>query len=689
MISVNRGSVPAPPGLLGEGSSEAYAAARQHFEADTSDLRQKLFTFQPLYGSDAVRSALSRLFSDKCAFCESPLGKSAESGVVHHFRPKQEAVDEDGTVSRPHYWWLAFRWENLYLACNACVTAAGAQFPVEGARAPIGAKGEALDDERPMLLDPCHDDSELDLEFGYDGSVTGRSRRGEVTVTIFALNRSPLVEARQQAIAVARAAPSEYLQDLTRPYAGALRGVFRSSEVSALVPRVSLLGSFSGAVREALTRVNAGLHRLTDSPPPVGPVVVERLELRNFRSIEHLEFDLASSEDEAPWTMLLGENGHGKTSVLQALGLVLMGQDARDRLGLDLNGLIRYGAKEAEIVAYLRGALEPRRIHVALDGGRFEVDGDDYPLAVAAYGAARIPSTRRRLPGGRTTGRPRVENLFDPATPLVAADRWLTSRAVSEPSFDFCARAIRRLLLESETTVVERKDRRVVLSTSDGPKDLGQLSDGYRSMIALAADIMSFFTTRYGSMDAAEGVVLVDEIGAHLHPRWQMRVVEAFREAFPRLQFVVTTHDPLCLRGLTGARDVVVLRRTDDGQVYSLPRDEIPSVRGLRVDELLTSEVFGLSSTMDPDLERAFDRYYTLLAEPDPGPEVLPEIEDLKKKLDAHHQLGITRRERLVFGIADEHFAAEHNVPGATERAELLAQTKERLRSVWKREDRR
>ena len=493
--------------------------------------------------------------------------------------------------------------------------------------------------------------------------------------------------ARKEAIAAAGANADllAYLLDSTRPYLGALRGVYARPAVPVKRPGWSVLKPVSDLLRKAWTGVTGALHWLTQGPPPVLPVVVERLELRNFRSIEQLKLDLARPEDAASWTMLLGENGHGKTSVLQALALVLMGQDERERLPLDLNDLIRQGAKEAEIVAYLRGTLEPRRIRIARDGGRFEVDGDDDPLAVAAYGAARIPSTRRWRRRGRTTRRPRVENLFDPAIPLVEADRWLAD--LREPSFDFCARAIRRLLLEPESTVVERKDGRVVLSTSDGTKDLSQLSDGYRSMIALAADVMRFFMTRYGSMDAAQGVVLVDEIGAHLHPRWQMRVVEAFREAFPRLQFVVTTHDPLCLRGLTGTRDVVVMRRTDGGQVYSLPREEIPFVQRMRVDELLTSEVFGLNSTIDPDLERAFDRYYALLAAHDRGPEVVREIEKLKKTLDSHRQLGITRRERLVFGIADEHFAAERNKSGGAERAELLAETKARLRSVWSGEN--
>jgi hypothetical protein len=201
-------------------------------------------------------------------------------------------------------------------------------------------------------------------------------------------------------------------------------------------------------------------------------------------------------------------------------------------------------------------------------------------------------------------------------------------------------------------------------------------------MMALAADLMSFFIGRYGSMDAAEGIVLVDELGAHLHPRWQMRVVQAFRDAFPRLQFIATTHDPLCLRGLDD-HEVVVLRRTESGEVYALPRDEVPSVRGLRVDELLTSEVFGLSSTVDPELDAKFDEYYALLASPRREAESERRIAVLRDELAAFRQLGSTRRERLALEAADEYLAKEREVSERGARVELSREVKEQLRAIW------
>ena len=229
----------------------------------------------------------------------------------------------------------------------------------------------------------------------------------------------------------------------------------------------------------------------------------------------------------------------------------------------------------------------------------------------------------------------------------------------------------------------EKGGQGVFLRTPARIEGLSQLSDGYRSMVALAADIMSFFMTRYGSMDVAQGIVLVDELSAHLHPRWQMRVVQAFREAFPRLQFVATTHDPLCLRGLDGDHELVVLRRSSKGEIYTLPPEEVPAVSGLRVDELLTSEVFGLSSTVDPELERDFNRYYELLRIPTQDGTTQGELEALRRKLSDYRQLGTTRRERLALEAADEYISREPDVVDPAVRDELLDSTKERLRGIW------
>ena len=125
---------------------------------------------------------------------------------------------------------------------------------------------------------------------------------------------------------------------------------------------------------------------------------------------------------------------------------------------------------------------------------------------------------------------------------------------------------------------------------------------GYRSIFAMVVDIMRGMLDYYRNMEEAQGVVLIDEIETHLHPRWKMQVMTSLRRAFPRVQFIVTTHDPLCLRGMDDD-EVVVLQRDRAGRIRRL--EDLPSVRGMSAEQLLTSDYFGLSSTTDPKLEKA------------------------------------------------------------------------------------
>lgn len=712
MIRVERDPALAPELLGSDAASEAIGRAAVNFGNDEVRATQEPFAFERLYRDRAVLGALGSQFAEKCAFCESEAGAGAV-GIAHHFRPKQEAVDEHGSVSRPHYWWLVYDWDNLYLSCQWCATAAGPYFPVVGQRAPSGTRGPELRKcERPLLVDPCHDYPSEHLLFQDDGTVVGRTVIGKETITCYSLNRTPLVHARLDAINVAIEVAS----------AG-----HRTARRNALAMALSPRRPYSAAVRQAVSRVAEGgpawmrellvenYRQKRDAAPPlsvarrpsrrlVEPVHVQSVEIRDFRGIEHLYLELIAEDhrggreqaptapdDErwpsvspafaGPWTMLLGENGFGKTSVLHALALALMGESARARQRFDPEKLVRHGAQHCEVTVRLRGLPEPRQVRLERTGA-LVVHGDDSPVTLAGYGAGRIPphGSAGRLPR-RYRVRPRVESLFDPHARMMPAKGWLLS--LDNDTFEYAARALRRLMLQPQATFLRRADDEVWLEGPQGSVPLDQLSDGYRSVISLAADMMSVFLKWFDSMDAAEGVVLIDEIGAHLHPSWQMRVVNAFRSAFPRLQIVATTHDPLCLRGLEETDVVAVLRRTSDRHVYSLPVDEVPPVAGLRVDELLTSEVFGLNSTVDDDLDQAFHHYYGLLADDDRSASATAELERLRHYLQRFQQFGTSRRERIALEAADAFVARERDVVDPEARRHLADRTRQELLRIW------
>ncbi|MCY4375587.1 MAG: AAA family ATPase, partial [Spirochaetaceae bacterium] len=119
-----------------------------------------------------------------------------------------------------------------------------------------------------------------------------------------------------------------------------------------------------------------------------------------------------------------------------------------------------------------------------------------------------------------------------------------------------------------------------------------QLSDGYHVFIALVADIARRAVTlnQFDGVYAparVEGVVLIDELDLHLHPRWQRVALPRLREAFPRLQLVVTTHSPQVLSSAEN-RQVrrLVDRRVQERDVFVSGRDTNAILRDLmRTDD--------------------------------------------------------------------------------------------------------
>ena len=102
-----------------------------------------------------------------------------------------------------------------------------------------------------------------------------------------------------------------------------------------------------------------------------------------------------------------------------------------------------------------------------------------------------------------------------------------------------------------------------------GELPVGMLSDGIRSMLTLVADI-AFRTVKLNpnlgpfAATSTEGIVLIDEVDMHLHPAWQQTVLSSLKEAFPRIQFIVTTHSPQVLSTIR-KEHIRVLERNADG----------------------------------------------------------------------------------------------------------------------------
>ena len=123
--------------------------------------------------------------------------------------------------------------------------------------------------------------------------------------------------------------------------------------------------------------------------------------------------------------------------------------------------------------------------------------------------------------------------------------------------------------------------------TVDGPMPLNTLSQGTQSMIQWLAHFLIDFAEYYdfpADLEEKPGILVVDEIDAHLHPSWQRRILPTLTRNFPNLQIFCSTHSPMMLAGLR-AGQVQLLRRDEKGSVTASTNES--DVIGWTADEIL------------------------------------------------------------------------------------------------------
>jgi uncharacterized protein (TIGR02646 family) len=667
-----------------------------------------------------LRRHLQEQFPAKCAYCES----FVEVPDIENFRPKLNATNLDGHVDDDCYWWLVFEWSNYLPACRQCNIMKGTRFPIKGARAKPGAVGPILEREGRLLLDPCEDNPEEILLFLKDGRVTSEDERGKVTIDVLNLNRATLIEARSRELKQLQLqlrlvehekfSPkalehlrtimhgSEQFTAMKRQYikawasARSHRDTSRFADFASFLEHRSALDAVeeSAAAGEdtllaASTHLDEHIKRHETYTLDADTIsedfyrharFIERIDLTNIRAFKRLTLQPAFSTNESgSWLMLLGENGAGKSTVLQAIACALIGQRGVDSLELKASSFLRRGCARGEVRVQVSGLSAPITLTLKRGSDRIMVDPPEPKLMILGYGATRLLAGAPQPEDGRTHFK--VRNLFDPHAPLSDGRPWLHD--ASRGAFNRHVRSLSALLPRQDAVKFSRRAGVIYVETPGSRNSLSDLSSGYQAVLALALDIMSVMRRGWDDMNGAEGVVLIDEVDAHLHPRWKMKIVPLLRQLFPRVQFIATSHEPLTLRSLDSA-EVTVLSRSSDGEVFAMTGDdaEIPSPKFMRIEQLLTSELFGLHSTEDPIVEAMFEEYYDLLSKRSLGPDDRKKLAQLKKDLADKRQMGTTPRERIVLQAADE-FLARRKVEKAAQPPEKRDAALKTLKTLW------
>ncbi len=330
---------------------------------------------------------------------------------------------------------------------------------------------------------------------------------------------------------------------------------------------------------------------------------IRELTLRNYRVYaEHPPFKFADR-----FTVVAGINGRGKTALLDGLALLCSRflphvSPARGPYRRIIPPDVNLGTVAAELVMKTNCAGIPIEYQLTYNKESRQIKTTELSEAVKqevkkAYGDPSRPAPLavyyttdragyrlpKKLPQEVPRGQAaaysgalskRTVNFHDFMTRYRSAvtvehtergdnPNYLGDRAVAAIS-----RALTTFLGGFENLRVQEDPLRLLVDKAGVTLDLSQLSDGERSLLAMVCDLgrrLALANPRLDKPLHGEGVVLIDDLELHLHPKWQREVTEKLTETFPNIQFIATTHSPFVIQALR-PRELINLDPDESGE---------------------------------------------------------------------------------------------------------------------------
>ena len=358
---------------------------------------------------------------------------------------------------------------------------------------------------------------------------------------------------------------------------------------------------------------------------------VSRVELKNFRCFENLTIETDVTAQNAPWTLLTGDNASGKTTLLKAIALGLCDQSSAA-------GLLRESDS-----GYIRN--EPDRVPNEQDRATIKIDlvdraeggtwneyqitttlkrlnshlesleqvtepRENFPwhrIFVCGYGAGRGTSGTGDVAG--YTAISAVYNLFNYSEGLQNPE--LAIRRLSHPRQKRVLETLKTLLKLDDLHLAENGASDMGISVRDTRNvnvALRDLADGYKSTFLWVTDFLGWATAFGSELDkSTTGIVIIDEIEQHLHPKWQKTVIADLRKAWPHVQFFAATHSPLVAKRFQPYSDDGPHRHYhlwDSEGKTEVDAVRVPPLGDKRTDQILATEAFDFLIDDDPEVDR-------------------------------------------------------------------------------------
>ncbi|MCO6491037.1 MAG: AAA family ATPase [Phaeodactylibacter sp.] len=365
---------------------------------------------------------------------------------------------------------------------------------------------------------------------------------------------------------------------------------------------------------------------------------ITKVKIKNIRTIEH--FIMEFPENAAGWHVLIGDNGSGKTSLVRSISLGLIGIEQSGFFRQNWDNWLSKKKDSGTISVWIsvdekydsfskensyRAGEGSFHSHIIFERTKDKVLADR-PVGYGTYygknpwnleGAQGWFSAAfgpfRRFTGGSDEWQsvwssfPKISahlSAFSENVALTECIKWLVElnhkRLEKRPEGKILNDIIRFInqgnLLPQNAKLYEVTSEGVFFKDGNSTKvNIIELSDGFRSILSMTLELVRQMVQVFnpevvfqqvkngGEAIDVPGVVLIDEIDAHLHPTWQARIGEWFLKYFPKIQFIVTTHSP------------IICRAAEHGSIWRLtaPGSDEPSreITGKERDRLIYGNV--------------------------------------------------------------------------------------------------
>ena len=406
---------------------------------------------------------------------------------------------------------------------------------------------------------------------------------------------------------------------------------------------------------------------------------ITNLKLKNIRCFKTADIPFENDRGQVKnWSLIIGDNGQGKTTLLRSLALGLCDVPEASGLLQELHGgFLREGKQSGSVEVTLENRdkkqykiqteikevgnseMVSQKIFHLPNNEWIEVTDQSIEnnirekIFVVGYGASRGVSGDKSYE--EYTIVDAVYSLFNYEINLQNADSGIRKITIgaSKEKFEKLKPLLKEVLMLKKEDEITLEQKALYIKSQWGKVSLNSLSDGYKSLTTVIMDFL-YWKLLYDSDDFnlylsglksqnqqvsntqekdssqssiqgkdshtnqvninnLSGIFIIDEIEQHLHPKWQRRILRILSEQFPNIQFIATTHTPICVLGLNDLECESQLIKAGYENSHSEVQEGFDTkefYKGYRVDQILTSDnSFDLPSSRSQSMENKLKEY--------------------------------------------------------------------------------